>query len=111
MDGWKPCELKILPGSAWNERAKVLQVAYKQRRNPIAYYKVSTPIIPKGDKLETDHEKKDAKKDITDYRLLALFSALYRVDPVAGTAHSSPRKPDTSSQQHCFSTILTIGAF
>ena len=78
MDGVAPAELRTLPRMAWDIRARHLQNAYRNRRSPEAYYHVSSPIIPKQDKMDDSSGKTYPRP--TDFRLITLMSAIYRVE-------------------------------
>ena len=69
----------MLPPEAWNERAKILALSYQQHKSPDAYYHVPMTAIKKVDKLKP---KGDKMKYATpeDFRLISLFTALYRVE-------------------------------
>ena len=71
-DLWKPRELKALPLAAWVPRAEILRLALRLQRPPTPYLTVLTPAIPK--KTGTG---------ALDHRLLAIFSAVYRVEAMA----------------------------
>jgi len=78
-DGITPFELKLLPKQAWHERAKVLALSYQQHRSPDAYYHVPMTAIRKVDKLKPKTEK-TKHATAKDFRLISLFTALYRVE-------------------------------
>ena len=78
MDGIAPAELRTLPRKAWDLRAKHLQNAYRNRCSPEAYHHVASPVIHKQDKMDDSIET--AYPQPTDFRLISLMSALYRVE-------------------------------
>jgi len=79
MDGIAPRELKILPISAWEKREKVLMIAYRLRRSPRSYYHVSMPALKKIKKMQPE-EAQPKYCHPKDFRLISLFSALYRIE-------------------------------
>ena len=70
LDGWKTYELRHLPREAWEIRAQILKLFMETESYPDAYYQVATPCIP----------KKDQGNAPLDHRMLAFFSALYRIE-------------------------------
>ena len=76
-DGWKPFELKALPIEAWVHRRRVLGLAADLGRYASSYYEVNTPGLPKKDKGTAP----------LDHRMLAIFSALYRIEAGAWYDH------------------------
>ena len=69
-DGWAPKELRRLPLQAWEQRKHLLDLMIDTGIMPQAYYDVHSAAIPKKEK---------GVKPL-DFRLLAIYSALYRVE-------------------------------
>ena len=82
MDGWKPAELKHLPLVAWQHRHRVLTLSYKVSSSPYSYYHISSPALNKFDKLDRPDPTGNPNNATSpsQLRLLAIFSALYRVE-------------------------------
>ena len=70
IDGWLPVELKALPLAAWEERERVFKLSVQLQTLPEDYEHVTSPCLPK---------KGQGNKPL-DHRLLAVFSAIYRIE-------------------------------
>ena len=68
-DGWRPAELRFLPLEAWVLRVQVLELAAELKTFPVAYRYVLTPALPK-----------DGPPDPLNFRMISIFTALYRVE-------------------------------
>ena len=81
MDGWRPCELRLLPVEAWEQRRKVMGLQQKLGRYPDSTYHVAAPGVEKENRTHF-HNPEDVKKLPLpeDYRLLTIFTGIHRIE-------------------------------
>ena len=68
LDGWTRDALRALPLEAWEDRARIENLAMKKGTLPQAYLHVLNPMLPKGQAVHPDH-----------HRGITIFSMIHRV--------------------------------
>ena len=68
FDGWTRKALKLLPRKAWEDRAKIENLATELGILPDAYLHVPLPMLPKGQAIKAEQ-----------HRCITIFSMIHRV--------------------------------